>query len=461
MARAGKLRELLVVPGFRALYASRLTSQTADGIFQATLVSYVLFSPERATSPGALAAALAIVVLPFSVIGPFAGIVLDRVSRQRVLVYCSLVRAALLAILAVLIAAGHTGADFYVVALGAVSVNRFVLAALSAGLPMVVDLDRLVSADSLSVTSGTVAALVGGGIGTGVRGLTGGHDASVALVAGLAGLAYLGAAATAATLADRRMFGPVEAGDWAGSTEQLRRVAFDFADGARVLWRAGPARRALAALTASRAAYGLVLFMTILLYANYFKGGDGRLWGLAAVAVASGIGTVLAAVATPAVTARIPRARWILIVLVGGGVIEIAFGLPYSSVLFVLAGLPLGFSAQASKICVDTIVQEHIPDAYRGRAFSLYDLLFNVAFAGAGAVAALVVPKNGHSPGTIVAAGAGYLLAGVIYYLAARRHASDLRIHMDGAATGPGASEPAPPAAVVAGAPASPDVSVP
>lgn len=459
MARAGKLRELLGVPGFRALYASRLTSQTADGIFQASLVSYVLFSPERATSPGALAGALAIVVLPFSVIGPFAGIVLDRVSRQRVLVYCSLVRAALLAVLAVLIALGHTGADFYVVALAAVSVNRFVLAALSAGLPMVVDLERLVGADSLSVTSGTVAALVGGGIGTGLRGLTGGHDGSVALVAALAGLTYLGAAATAAGLADRRMFGPVQTTGWAGTAEQLRSVASDFADGARVLWRAGPARRALAALTASRAAYGLVLFMTILLYANYFKGDDGRLWGLAAVAVASGVGTVLAAVATPPVTARMPRARWILIVLVGGGIIEIVCGLPYSSVLFVVAGLPLGFSAQACKICVDTIVQEHVPDAYRGRAFSLYDLLFNVAFAGAGAVAALVVPKSGHSPGTIIAAGLAYLLAGVVYYLAARRHESDLRLHAD-AATRPQTPEPTPAAAPVA-ATTAPDVTFP
>jgi len=434
MAPAGKLPELLAGPGFRALYAARLTSQTADGIFQASLVSYVLFSPERATSPGALAAALAIVVLPFSVVGPFAGIVLDRVSRQRVLVFCSLARAALLAVLAVLIAAGHTGADFYVVALAAVSVNRFVLAALSAGLPMVVPVERLVGADSLSVTSGTVAALVGGGIGTGLRGLTGGGDGSVALVAGLAGLAYLGAAVTAALLADRRMFGPAQAIGWAGSTAQLRRVALDFADGARVLWRAGPARRALAALTASRAAYGLVLFMTILLYANYFTGNEGRLWGLAAVAVASGIGTVLAAVVTPAATARMPRARWIMIVLVGGGIVEIACGLPYSSVLFVVAGLPLGFSAQASKICVDTIVQEHVPDSYRGRAFSLYDLLFNVAFAAAGALAALVVPRDGHSPDTIVAAGIGYVLAGVIYYQAARRHTPDWQVRPDDAA---------------------------
>ncbi|WP_007516953.1 MFS transporter [Pseudofrankia saprophytica] len=441
MGWAGKLRELLGVPGFRALYAARLTSQTADGIFQACLVSYVLFSPERAASPGALAASLAIVVLPFSVIGPFAGVVLDRVSRQRVLVVCSLTRAALLMILVTLIAAGHTGADFYVMALAVVSVNRFVLAALSAGLPIVIDVDRLIGANALSVTSGTVVTLVGAGAGSGLRSLTGGSDSSVALVAGLAGLAYLGAATTAARLANRHMFGPEKIIGWAGITTQFRQVALDLADGARVLWRTGPVRRALAALTASRAAYGLVLVMTILLYRNYFTGTGGGLGGLAVTVAASGVGTVTAAVVTPRVTGRIPKARWIMIVLVAGGVVEIVLGLPFSSPLFVAAGLLLGFSAQASKICVDTIVQEEVPDAYRGRAFSLYDLLFNVAFVAAAALAAVVVPTNGRSSPTIVAAGLGYLLAGVVYYRAARRHLVDMRIRAVGAPAGPALDE--------------------
>ncbi|MBL7495326.1 MFS transporter [Frankia sp. CN7] len=453
MAWAGRLRELLSMPGFRALYAARLTSQTADGIFQACLLSYVLFSPERAASPGALAASLAIVVLPFSVIGPFAGIVLDRVSRQRVLVFCSLARAGFLVILVILIAAGHTGADFYATALAIVSVNRFVLAALSAGLPMVVGVDRLIGANALSVTSGTVVALLGGGLGTGLRSLTGGEDGAVALVAALAGLAYLGAAVTAARLAHRTMFGPERIIGWVGVTAQFRQVLVDLADGAKVVWRTGPARRALAALTASRAAYGLVLVMLILLYRNYFTGPDGGLGGLAVVVGASGVGTVTAAVVTPRVTARMPKARWIMIVLVGGGLAEIALGLPFSSPLCVVAGLLLGFSAQASKICVDTVVQEDVPDAYRGRAFSLYDLLFNVAFVAAAALAAFVVPANGHSAPNVIAAGVGYLLAGVLYYRAARQHAGDMTVRAVGAPRPSAAPEP--PAAAPAGSAAA------
>ncbi|MCK9893283.1 MFS transporter [Frankia sp. AgB32] len=431
MARSANLRELLRSREFRMLYAARLTSQAADGVFQASLVSYVLFSPERATSAGALATSLAIVVLPFSVIGPFAGIVLDRVSRQRVLVICSLMRMVLMAILVGLIAGGRTGADFYAVSLASVSVNRFVLSALSAGLPVVVGVERLVSANALSVTSGTIATLVGAGLGSGVRGLAGGQDSAVALVAGLASLTYLLAAATAAR-SGRADFGPVVVVPWQGAWSQARQVLADMADGARYLAGHGPARRALTALTASRAAYGLVLVMTVLLYRNYFTGRTGGLSGLAAVVAASGVGTITAALVTPRATRRMPKSTWITVVLVFGGVVEIALGLPFSALLMVLAGALIGFSAQASKICVDTIVQEQTDDAYRGRAFSLYDLLFNVAFVAAAAVAAVVLPNNGRSVPVVIVAGVGYALAGLIYYQAARRHPEDRVIHAVG-----------------------------
>ncbi|KDA42580.1 MFS transporter [Frankia sp. B2] len=439
MARAENLRELLHDRGFRMLYASRLTSQAADGVFQASLVSYVLFSPERATSAAALAASLAIVVLPFSVIGPFAGIVLDRVSRQRVLVVCSLVRMLLMGILVALIATGQTGLDFYAVALASVSMNRFVLAALSAGLPVVVGLDRLVTANALSVTSGTVATLAGAGVGSGLRGLIGGEDGAVAFVAALAALTYLVAAATAAR-AGRSDFGPLETMAWQGAWAQTTQVVADMLDGARYLVNHGPARRALAALTTSRAAYGLILVMTVLLYRNYFTGSEGGLAGLAAVVAASGAGTISAALATPRVTRRMPKSSWIALVLVLGGVVEVALGLPFSSTLFIVAGALLGFSAQASKICVDTIVQEETDDAYRGRAFSLYDLLFNVAFVAAAAVAAVVLPDEGRSVPVVLVAGAGYALAGILYYRAAHRHPEDRIIRHIGE---PGSARPA------------------
>ncbi|WP_131788210.1 MFS transporter [Protofrankia symbiont of Coriaria ruscifolia] len=436
VARAGDLRQLLGLEGrrsrdhafsaapkaqlpetstgFRRLLASRLTSQAADGVFQASLVSYVLFSPERATSAAALAASLAIVVLPFSVIGPFAGIVLDRISRQRVLVVCGLVRAVLLVLLVMLIAAGHTGVDFYATALAVVSVNRFVLAALSAGLPVVVPTGKLVTANALSVTSGTVMTLVGAGIGSGIRGLIGGDDAGVALVAALAGLVYLAAAGTAGR-ASRYEFGPLHSAPGQGVLREARQVVVELAAGADHLWQRRPARYALAALTGSRAAYGLTTVMAVLLYRNYFMGADGGLGGLALLVAASGVGTVAAAFVTPRVTRRISKQTWISLVLLAAGIIEIALCLPFSSPLLIVGSIPIGFAAQASKICVDTIVQEQTEDAYRGRAFSLYDLLFNVAYVAAAALAAITLPVTGRSPVMVLVAGGGYIVCALLY----------------------------------------------
>ncbi|CUU57299.1 hypothetical protein Ga0074812_111135 [Parafrankia irregularis] len=87
-------------------------------------------------------------------------------------------------------------------------------------------------------------------------------------------------------------------------------------------------------------------------------------------------------------------------------------------------------------------MQEETEDAYRGRAFSLYDLLFNLAFVAAAAVAALIVPENGRSAPTIIVAGIGYCLAGLVYYRAAMRHPEDRVIRGVGAAHNLAADSP-------------------
>ena len=61
----------------------RWTGQLTDGIFQSALASFVLFSPERQASAVNAAVAFAVVLLPYSIVGPFVGTILDRFSRQR------------------------------------------------------------------------------------------------------------------------------------------------------------------------------------------------------------------------------------------------------------------------------------------------------------------------------------------------------------------------------------------
>ncbi|MGH3360127.1 MAG: MFS transporter, partial [Nocardioidaceae bacterium] len=161
MRAIGDLRLLLRGQGFRRLFAVRVGSQFSDGVFQVALASYVLFSPERQTSPTAIAASFAAVLLPFSVLGPFTGVLIDRWSRRQILAWSNLVRAAVLLALVALVAAGFAGLGFFLVVLTALSINRFLLAALSAALPHVVDEERLVMANSVTPTCGTFAFLLG------------------------------------------------------------------------------------------------------------------------------------------------------------------------------------------------------------------------------------------------------------------------------------------------------------
>jgi hypothetical protein len=75
-----RVRDMLAVPDFRRLLRVRLTGQLGDGMFQGALFGAAFFNPEKATSAGEAAVAFATLLLPYSLVGPFAGVLLDRWS---------------------------------------------------------------------------------------------------------------------------------------------------------------------------------------------------------------------------------------------------------------------------------------------------------------------------------------------------------------------------------------------
>jgi MFS family permease len=399
-----------------------LLSQAADGCFQVALGSYVFFDPSRSTTTGKAAAAFAVLLLPYSIVGPFAGVLLDRWSRQRVLVLTNLLRAFMVAGVAALVVADDAGPSFFGAALVVLSVNRFVLAALSAALPHVVDEDELVMANSVSTTSGTVIAIAGGGVGLAVRELAGrGHGANATVMLAAA-LIYV-AASTVARMLPHDGLGPDPDAGRPETAEALKRVARGLVDGARHVWHKKPAGYALAAIASHRFFYGIGTIATVLLYRNYFNDGtdDDGLGGLAVVVGAAGVGYVVAAVITPWVTRRMRMDTWIVALYLSAAVAELALGWPFTRLSIVLAAFLLGIVAQGAKICVDTLVQLHVDDAFRGRVFSLYDVLFNVAFVAAAAAGVLVLPTSGKSYVSVVLIAVGYAVTGLVYRFALDR----------------------------------------
>jgi MFS family permease len=417
------IRHVLVRRDFRRLLTTRLLSQFGDGVFQAALAGTVLFNPQRAADPIDVAAGFAILLLPYSLVGPFAGVWLDRWSRRQVLVRANVLRAALVVLVAALVLAGVGGTGFYAAGLTIFSVNRFVLAALSAGLPHTTDASSLVSANALSTTSGAVATVAGGGAALLLLQLTGSGDAGYAATTLAAAVPYLAASAVVAGFG-RAYLGP----DHMVRSARLpaREIARGMVAGARHACRHPPAAAALLAISLHRLCYGVLTLMTLLLYRNTFSAEDtffpGGLVGLAEVVGAGAVGTLLAAAVTPWAVRRIGKKRWITWLLAGGGVVQLALGLPFAPATIVAAGLVLGFMAQGVKICVDTTLQESIDDDFRGRVFSVYDTLFNVTFVVALLVGALVLPPSGVSYPTLVAVGAGYVAAAVGYARITHRH---------------------------------------
>jgi hypothetical protein len=402
MAVVGDLRVLLRFQNFRRLLAVRLLSQGADGVYQIALAAYVVFSPEKQTSAAAIASAMAVLLLPYSLVGPFAGVLLDRWRRRQVFLYGNLLRALLASLTAFLMLSGVPDWLFYASALCVTAVNRFVLAGLSAALPRVVDSERLVMANSLSPTAGTLAATLGGGLAFVVRLVGSDSDAAVVLVAAAL---YVGSALASLRLAPD-LLGPGHQQGRPRLRTALTGTARGLAEGVRHLAR--PARReaawALTAMTLMRFCYGALTVMVLMLCRYAWSSGPGD-DGLALLGLAvgiSGAGFFAAALLTPAAVNRFGPGGWIIACAASAAVLEPALGLSFAVVPVLAAAFVLGLTTQGAKIATDTVVQSSVDDSFRGRIFAVYDVLFNVAFVGAAAVAALMLPPDGRSVALVV-----------------------------------------------------------
>ncbi|WP_181799098.1 apolipoprotein N-acyltransferase [Kitasatospora acidiphila] len=188
----GSLRRDLAGP-LRGLLAGQCLGQCGDGLAQIAFAQFVLFDVGRGATPGRIAAVLAATLLPFSLVGPFAGVLLDRLDRRRTLVAVSVLRGLLVAVGAVVVAARLT-APAYLAVILLLSSSRLVLTAKGAALPRTVPRERLVPANALSALAGSSAAFLGA--------VGGSLFVGRSVVAGFfaAGVLYAGAATVFATL---------------------------------------------------------------------------------------------------------------------------------------------------------------------------------------------------------------------------------------------------------------------
>ena len=390
---------LLKHPRFSRLLAVRWSGQMTDGIFQSALASFVLFSPDRQTNALNAALGFAVVLLPYSIVGPFVGTVLDRISRQRALFFSNFLRSVNLLIVALLVFTGTTGVALTVVVLIAFGINRLILASLSAGLPLLVNPNSLVTANAMAVTGGSVLVVVGGGIGVGVRALVDSlaiADHADALLIVLASSGYFISALLTTRMAKFEI-GPqpheIEAASFTQGFKDMR-------EGFGFLAIHSDAARGIAATAVHRGGLTALTLTALLLERNTFNDPalpENGLKGFGFALSFAGLGVLIGAFIAPYGVSKVGRHRWIRTTLFLSALCPLILAVEQTQVTLIATAFLTALFGQNLKVTNDALVQSKIDDYFRGRVFAVYDVLVNSAIVSGGLLAALLLPPSGIS----------------------------------------------------------------
>jgi MFS family permease len=390
---AGLIRDSKLIRLLRV----RWTGQLTDGIFQSALASFILFSPERQASAVNAAVAFAVVLLPYSVVGPFVGTVLDRFSRQRAILFANLTRSATLIVIAFLMFNNYTGVEITVFVLIAFGVNRLILAGLSAGIPLMVPPNSLISANALAVTGGSVWVVLGGGIGLGIRRLldaSASADKADAIIILVGSLGFF-CAAILASLLHKDEIGPRPHEIVRGSfTQGLREMR----DGFKFLKEHADAARGIAAIAIHRGGLTAFTLTALLLERNTFNDpadSEAGLAGLSVTLTIAAVGFVIGAILAPYGVRKIGRHRWMRISIAAASVSALILVIDRTPVLLAMTAFFTALCGQSLKVTNDALVQSKIDDVFRGRVFAVYDVLVNGAIVTGALIAAWILPLSG------------------------------------------------------------------
>ena len=412
-------RSVRSLPEFWRLLELRAVSQFGDGLFQAGLAGGLLFNPERAAGPWEIVGAFAVLFLPYSLLGPFAGALLDRWDRRLVLIGANLGRLVLVLGVAGLLA---VGAPDLPILLGALIVNgftRFVSSGLSAALPDVVPRAQVVTMNAVVVATGGAAASLGASFMLLTRWLFGADDTGAAAVILIVAVPV----SLALRLSVRfhpHILGPHES-KRAIHGSVAYAVATGWLHGTRTVVAVPTVAATLSALAAHRMVFGINTLLVLVMVRHSDTQAVAGLGTTVLYFGATGTGSFLATAATPATVRRWGRYGTANGALAFAAVVQLC-GSGLQLALMVVCGFLLGAAGQVMKLCADTAMQIDVDDALRGHVFTVQDSLFWMSFILAIAAAAAVMPADGKQP-ALALAGVGVYLAGLAAHAAVGRRA--------------------------------------
>lgn len=398
-AKGATFWQLIVDRRLRPLLRARWTGQFTDGIFQSALASFILFSPERQASALSAALAFAVVLLPYSIVGPMVGTLLDRFSRQRAVLFSNLTRSVTLICIALLIFQGRTGVELTALVLIAFGVNRLILAGLSAGLPLVAPSGSLIAANALAVTGGSVWVVLGGGLGLLIRRFTDAvvsadHADAYLIIA--ASFGYL-IAALFASMMKKSEIGPEPHQVRKGS---LTEGFIEVREGFKFLAIHQDAARGIVATAIHRGGITALTLTAMLLERNTFNDPADSDAGLAGLSVAlsfAAIGFTIGALVAPIGVRWTGRHRWMRLSMFAATLGTLILVIDRNQILLCAAAFTTGLFGQGVKVTNDALVQSKISDEFRGRVFAVYDVVVNGSIVSFAIISALLLPQSGDS----------------------------------------------------------------
>ncbi|BBZ50313.1 putative MFS-type transporter [Mycobacterium heidelbergense] len=406
------------LPDFWRLLQVRVASQFGDGLFQAGLAGALLFNPDRAADPMAIARAFTVLFLPYSLLGPFAGALMDRWDRRLVLVGANVGRLVLIAGIGTILAIRAGDIPLLIGALLANGLARFVASGLSASLPHVVPRERVVTMNSVATASGAVAAFLGANFMLVPRFFVGAGDEGASAIIFLTVIPI----AVALLLSFRfgsHVLGPDDT-KRAIHGSVVYAVFTGWLHGARTVVQRPTVAATLSGLAAHRMVVGINSLLLLVLVHHVADPAAAGLGIALLFFAASGLGAFLANVLTPSAVRRWGRYVTANGALAAAAIVQIP-GAALLLPVMVACGFFLGVAGQVVKLCADSAMQMDVDDALRGHVFAVQDALFWVAFIVSITLAATVIPENGHAPAFVLFGSVLYLIGLAVHGILGRR----------------------------------------
>ncbi|OBG31204.1 MFS transporter [Mycobacterium sp. E3198] len=417
-ASAELWRSVRGLPDFWRLLQVRMASQFGDGLFQAGLAGALLFNPDRAADPMAIARAFAVLFLPYSLLGPFAGALMDRWDRRLVLVGATTGRLILIAAIGTILALRAGDMPLLITALFANGLARFVASGLSASLPHVVPREQVVTMNSVATASGAVAAFLGANFMLVPRFFAGAGDDGASVIIFITAIP-VSIALLLSLRFGARVLGPDDT-KRAIHGSAVYAVTTGWLHGARTVVQSPTVAATLSGLASHRMVVG-INSLVMLLLVHHLRGPATGGLGIALVFfAASGLGAFVANVFTPSAVRRWGRYATANGALIAAMLIQIPGALLRLPVM-VVCGFCLGVAGQMVKLCADSAMQMDVDDALRGHVFAVQDALFWVAFIAAITLSAIVIPDDGRAPVLVLLGSVLYLIGLAMHSVIGRR----------------------------------------